>query len=271
MPISDVFEKLGKAIFESPFSASRLTAEVPELAEIRLAALDAIKSKSHRVSGKLVFPYNQVTVHLAGVPEEQEQAFQSEFLARYFNDELRAGLSRSNYRFPDDLRVDMQTSSELPGPQQEWIRIEVSARPKPAMEPDQESLLPGVLVLMQGTANVSEMTLGKVRTNIGRTGDVFKSAGPSRRNDLAFAEDTEINRSVSREHAHIMFEKATGQYRLLNDRWYRTGPEAEANCGLWIVRDGLSQPVHRNSRGVALLPGDEIHFGQAVMLFTRKA
>ncbi len=271
MPISDVFEKLGKAIFESPFSATRLTAEVPELAEIRLAALDAIKNKSHRVSGKLVFPFNQVTIYLSGVPEEQEQAFQSEFLSRYFNEELRAGLARSNYRFPDDLRVDIQTSSELPGPKQEWIRVETAARPKPVIEPDSESRLPGVLILVQGTANVSEMKLDRVRTNIGRTADVFKSAGPSRRNDLAFAEDTEINRSVSREHAHIMFDKATGQYRLFNDRWYKTGPEAEANCGLWIVRDGFGQPIHRNSRGVALMAGDEIHFGKAVMLFVRKS
>ena len=60
MAISDVFEKLGKAIFENPFSASRVSEEVPEMAEIRLAALDAIKSKSHRVSGKMVFPFAPV-------------------------------------------------------------------------------------------------------------------------------------------------------------------------------------------------------------------
>jgi hypothetical protein len=36
---------------------------------------------------------------------------------------------------------------------------------------------------------------------------------------------------------------------------------------VWIVRDGLSQPVHRGDRGVALKPGDEIHLGQAVVKF----
>jgi hypothetical protein len=33
------------------------------------------------------------------------------------------------------------------------------------------------------------------------------------------------------------------------------------------VRDGLSHEVHRNSRGTKLEPGDEIHFGRAVVVF----
>jgi pSer/pThr/pTyr-binding forkhead associated (FHA) protein len=265
--ISDVFEKLGKAIFESPFSAARLAEEAPELAEIRLAALDAIKSQSHRVSGKLVFPYNLVRIHLIGIPEKQAEAFRGEFLANYFNGELRDGLARSNYRFPDDLKVEIHTTEELPGPKGDWIQVEVASQPVVKERAATRNDLQAMLIIMQGTANVPEIPLAKVRTNIGRTIDVFKAAGPSRRNDLAFAEDTEINRSVSREHAHIMLDKASGQYRIFNDRWYKTGPEAEANCGLWIVRDGLSQPIHRNSRGVALRPFDEIHFGRAIVQF----
>jgi hypothetical protein len=270
VPLSDVFEKLGRTIFESPFSAARLAEEAPELAEIRLAAMDAIKSKSHRVAGKLVFPYNLVRIRLIGIPEKEAEAFRSEFLANYLNGELREGLTRSNYRFPDALRVVMDTTTELPGPKADWIQVEAESLPEPKEQRVLRDDMQPVLTIMQGTANVSELPLAKVRTNIGRTIDVFKSAGPSRRNDLAFAEDTEINRSVSREHAHIMLDKSTGQYRIFNDRWYKTGPDAEANCGLWIVRDGLSQPIHRNSRGVALKPFDEIHFGQAIVQFLLK-
>jgi hypothetical protein len=265
--LSDVFEKLGRTIFESPFSAARLAEEAPELAEIRLAAMDAIKSRSHRVSGKLVFPYNMVRIRLIGIPEKDAEAFRSEFLANYLAGELREGLTRSHYRFPDDLRVEMETAPELPGPQAGWIQVETESIPSPKERPAVRDDQQAVLLIMQGTANVPELPLAKVRTNIGRTIDVFKSAGPSRRNDLAFAEDTEINRSVSREHAHIMLDRTSGDYRIINDRWYKTGPEAEANCGLWIVRDGLSQPIHRNSRGVALKPFDEIHFGQAIVQF----
>ena len=48
---------------------------------------------------------------------------------------------------------------------------------------------------------------------------------------------------------------------MFNDRIYK----GEANCGLWILRDGLSQPVHRGTRGTILCFGDEIHLGQAVV------
>ena len=114
-----------------------------------------------------------------------------------------------------------------------------------------------------GTANVAELRLTKPRTHIGREIDVYRNQGLYRRNDLAFVEDTEINRSVSREHAHIRHDRATGEYRLFNDRWYQRGAE----CGTWIVRDGLSREVHRDPRGTRLEPGDEIHFGRAIVMF----
>jgi hypothetical protein len=33
------------------------------------------------------------------------------------------------------------------------------------------------------------------------------------------------------------------------------------------VRDGLSREVHRDPRGTRLEPGDEIHFGRAIVMF----
>ena len=112
-----------------------------------------------------------------------------------------------------------------------------------------------------------ELPLNKTRTNIGRVVDVYKSEGLSRRNDLVFAADTPVNRTVSREHAHILYDKAADEYRLYNDRWYTRGNKTENNCGIWIVRDGMGQEVHRDTRGTKLEPGDEIHFGKAVVEF----
>jgi len=117
--------------------------------------------------------------------------------------------------------------------------------------------------VQNGLANITELRLGKARTHIGREVDVYSNRGLHRRNDLAFLEDTTVNRTVSREHAHIRHDRATGEYRLFNDRWYPRGAE----CGTWIVRDGISHEVHRDSRGTRLEHGDEIHFGRAVVLF----
>ena len=56
MAISDLIEKIGRTIFEAPFGSMQISKNAPELAEIRLAVLDEVKAKSHRVSGKDVFP-----------------------------------------------------------------------------------------------------------------------------------------------------------------------------------------------------------------------
>jgi hypothetical protein len=263
MAISNVIERLGRAIFESPFGANRISKDAPELAEIRLAVLDAIKAKSHRASGKHVFPYNVVRIRLLGVPEEQANVFRSEFLSDYFAQELKSGLSRSSYRFPADLRVEIQTTPALPTPGQNWLAVETDLNQAQPVEAATRTRRPAKLIVVHGTANRPEISLEKIRTNIGRTVEVYRTAGPSRRNDLAFTEETSINRTVSREHAHVLYSRKTGEYRLFNDRVYK----GEANCGLWIIRDGLSQPVHRSARGTVLKSGDEVYLGTAALRF----
>ncbi len=263
MAISNVFEKLGRAIFETPFGANRISKDAPELAEIRLTILDAVKARSHRASGAYVFPYNLVRIELLGVPDEQAAMFRSEFLADYFADELKTSLRRSNYRFPRDLKVEIITTPKLPGPDQNWLSVQTGILESKHAEPISVAHRHAKLVVTSGTANHPEILLEKTRTNIGRTAEVYRGAGPSRRNDLAFLDDSDVNRSVSREHAHVLYSKHTGEYRLVNDRVYK----GEANCGIWIVRDGLSQPVHRSARGVLLKDGDEIHLGTAILRF----
>lgn len=266
MPISDWIEKLGRTVFETPFGGTQISADAPELAEIRLAVIDEVKAKSHRVAGKDVFPYNVVRIHLRGIPEQQAGVFKGRFFSTFFEQELRGGLARSNYRFPDNLEIEVETTSQLPGPKESWLWVETFSREQPA--PAATPQRPARVQVVSGVANKSELVLNKTRTNIGRTAEVFRTDGPSRRNDLVFTDDNEINRTVSREHAHILLDKKSGEYRLFNDRAYKPG--TKTSCGLWIIRDGLSQEVHRNPRGFRLQNGDEIHFGRAVVRFVQK-
>ncbi len=264
MALSHLLEKLGRTVFESPFGANRLAKDAPELAEIRLAALDTIKSNSHRLSGKNVFPHDLIRIELLGVPEEQSAVFKSEFLTNYFVAELKRALTRSSCRFPADLAVEFHTSPRLPKKGESWYSIESSMRPRISESPAEQTAVTASLTVLNGSANQTKIALRKVRTNIGRTAEIFKSAGPSRRNDLVFLDDDETGKTVSREHAHIVRSASRGEYRLFNDRSYR----GESNCALWIVRDSLSYPVHRNSRGTLLQAGDEIHLGNAVIRFS---
>jgi hypothetical protein len=264
--VSNVIEKLGKAIFEAPFGGGKLSKDAPELAEIRLAMLDAIKAKTHRAGGKNVFPFNLLRIHLRGIPETQAATLQTGFLSTYLAEEARESLKRSNHRFPEDLLVEILTAPALPTPEEGWITVEAHARSAQEEVLPTRPRKPAKLTVLTGAANQKEFTLEKVRTNIGRTAEVFRSAGPSRRNDLIFSGEDEANRTVSREHAHISYDLKTGEYRLFNDRWYKD----QAQCGIWIVRDGLSQPVHRGVHGFLLRTADEIHLGNVVLRFQQK-
>src|SRR5215469_2000384 len=129
MNLSDLIEKLGKTIFEAPFDAALAPKDFPELAEIRLAVLDEILKKGQRVGGKIVFPYNLVRVHVRGASADEAAFLRGEFLKGYFEQEIRKSLTRSDYRFPNDLEVKFATSTELPDRPDRWLAVEVESQP----------------------------------------------------------------------------------------------------------------------------------------------
>jgi hypothetical protein len=258
MNLGQFLEKFGRTMFERPLATSPDPEEPPELAEIRLAILDQVREKSYRSGGRKVFPYDLLRVELRGVEQSRQPIFAGQFFRKYLEQEVHNALRTGGCRYPENLRVDVAASVGLPQRGEEWLVVEaVSLEQAGAAKPAAR------LVVQEGAANTAELVLEKARINIGRVVDVYRDAGLYRRNDLAFAGETDINRSVSREHAHIQHDGVSGEYRLFNDRWYPRGGE----CGTWIVRDGMSQEVHRNARGTKLERGDEIHFGKAVVVF----
>jgi hypothetical protein len=271
MRISELIERLGRTVFEAPFGAmSQAIGDSPEVAEIRIAVLDEVKKKIQRAGGKALFPYNIVRIVIC-TSAPDAGVFERDFFRRFFEEEVRKSLARDSCRFPDDLHVQVRVAGDESDDEDNWLRIETLAE-EIQSEPSEPARARRTarLVVIAGVPNKTEIALQKTRTNIGRLVDVYKSEGMSRRNDLAFAEEHPINRTVSREHAHILHDKQTGEYRLFNDRWYTRGNKSENNCGLWIVRDGMGQEVHRDTRGTRLLPGDEIHLGKAVLKFQIK-
>ncbi len=264
MAVSNIIERLGRAIFEAPFGTHKIAQDAPELAEIRIAVLDAVKAKSHQASGRNVFPYNLVRINLLGVPHEQATVFHGDFLAKYFAEELRSGLARSNYRFPDDLFVEITTTPKLPEPNQQWLTVDTLITERVAAQSVTPIHPPARLTVEAGSTNQAELIVNGPRVNIGRTVEVYREgSGLARRNDLAFGEQDEVSRSVSREHAHILYSQETGECRLVNDRVYK----GEANCGTYIIRNGFAMAVHRNARGTVLASGDQIQLGQALLRF----
>jgi hypothetical protein len=253
-------------IFESPFRQTPDAEVVPELAEIRLVVVDAIRARSHRVGSTRVFSDNVIRILLRGVPEAQSASLESSFLADFLRTEIREALIRSAIRFPDDLEVRVQTTNALPSADEGFISVE-SERPVIEVKENPAPSGDGWLAVLRGEANVQELPLKREQTNIGRTVDVFRSEGPSRRNDLAFSGENEIGRTVSREHAHILFDRRKQEYRIVNDRRSQPGAVSPIDCALWIVRDGKSLPVHQGRGGIVLEHGDEIYLSQAMLKF----
>ena len=264
MNLSDFLEKFGRTVFETPFAHGEKN-EPPEIAEIRLAILDQVRAKSYRSGGRRIFPSNLVHIHVRGIEDSRAPLFTGKFFRQYFEQELRTHLDKNEIRFPEDLRVDVHVTRELPAAGEQWVWVDVESQEHAAAKPRRSARL----VVIKGKANEGEITLSRARTNIGRTVDVYRAEGLLRRNDLVFSEDTEINRTVSREHAHIVYDRAAGEYRLFNDRWYQRDEGGTPDPAVWIVRDGLSQAVHRTPRGTRLEHGDEIHFGRAVVRFEK--
>jgi hypothetical protein len=259
MSINDFLERWGRTIFESPLSRHSPVESPRELAEIRFAVLEEVHRNSYRAGARMVFPFDLVRLFLRGVEESGAPVFRSAFFQRYLEHEIRGNLRENAVRFPEQLRVAVDVTTGLPLPNEPWLTVKVQS-----LAQTDAPRVPARLVVQKGSANNQEIAIDKPRLYLGREIDVYRNGGIHRRNDLAFAEDSETNRSVSREHAHIDHDKTTGEYRLFNDRWYDRGTD----CGTRIVRNGVSLEVPRDTRGTKLEPGDEIHLGRAIVIFT---
>ena len=264
MTLTDFVERVGRTLFEAPFGGGTpRKAHHAELAEIRHAILEDLESKTHRTGGRNLFPYNRVVIQIRGADAHQAGALQGDFLRSYFESEIRQSLDKWEAQHPEGLRVAVEVSNEAPAKGEPWLSVVTSFEEAAAAVKPKDRI--ARLVAIEGTTSPSELALEQPRTNIGRTLDVYRTQGLSRRNHLAFLAEDEISNTVSREHAHILRDSTNGEYRLFNDRFYNR--ERGESCSTWIIRDGISQDVHRNTRGIRLQDGDEIHLGRAVLQF----
>lgn len=111
------------------------------------------------------------------------------------------------------------------------------------------------LAILAGVANRASYTFGSTAVALGRGTEVCDSRGRLiRTNHVAFTEGaSDVNQTVSRLHARIEHEPATGTYRIFDDG---------SAQGTSVTRQGRGYTVTR-TRGMALVAGDEIVLGRA--------
>src|SRR6266436_8930136 len=93
----------------------------PEVAEIRIALLDEIHKKIQRVGGKALFPYNVVRV-IVRADGSDAAIFERAFFRRFFEEEVRKGLTKEACRYPEELRVEVRVSETGTG--KKWLLVE---------------------------------------------------------------------------------------------------------------------------------------------------
>jgi len=114
------------------------------------------------------------------------------------------------------------------------------------------------LVVRRGSAQkkVFDLLLPVIR--VGRTRFPTDAQGHVRTNDIAFDDDGSArSRSVGRGHAEIRFMPDTRTYRVFD--------QGSANGTRVLRKARLSEIAPNDPVGIAIQPGDELHFGKAVV------
>jgi hypothetical protein len=240
-------------------------AESDELLLVHRAILEEIEGKIQTVQrGRHVLPYNYLRVHLASGDAAKRALFQTAFRQdRRLEGDIRDSLKGARCEIPVGFTVDVETVEE--GAKIFEIEYAIREAP-PAVAPEARPVLtpvftPGRLVVVRGKAVPESCTIEKPRINIGRMRELTDSQQRVvRRNDVVFEEGgDEANATVSRAHAHIRFERASGEYRICDD---------ESEYGTRVFRDGKSVEIPAgNRRGERLRAGDEIYLGRACLRF----
>ena len=223
--------------------------------------------------GRRVFPFTAVRLTVAAPSRDERARLESVFeadppLGSRILQRLRAdGCAMDNLdvtihfvpraqkhwqqpQFHVEFARSAQPPAATPEPSQTGTRLPSSGGTASAVQGRIE------LTVLNGAAQKRTFVLGGPRIDLGRCAEVRDSHHRLiRTNHVAFSEQPDdVNRSVSRRHAHISFDRASEQFRLHDD-----GSEH----GTGIVREGRTVPVPRGARGLRLFSGDEIVLGEA--------
>ena len=208
--------------------------------------------------GKRVFPFNSITLSVLASSREGRARFEAVLDGEPpLRDRIVEHL-RSKACPIDDLTLEVAYVARAPKdwrhPQFNLAFDRVARAPTSGIRRD-PAFARIDLTVVHGTAERKTYSFAAKRIDIGRCAEVRDTRNRLvRTNHVAFEGSGEVNQSVSRRHAHITFEPASGGYRLRDEGSVH---------GTSVVRNGSTVAVPPGSLGVRLRTGDEIVLGEA--------
>jgi len=209
--------------------------------------------------GTRVFPFNSVTLTVLAPSREERARFEAVLAGELpLRDRIVEHL-RSKSCAIDDLTLDVAYVAKAP---KDWRHPQFTlafarvAR-APAKETPREAAFSRIdLTVVRGTAERKTYSFTAKRIDLGRCAEVRDTRNRLiRTNQVAFVEGSgEVNQSVSRRHAHLAYEPASGGYRLRDDG---------SAHGTSVIRNGSTVAVPPGSLGIRLRTGDELVLGEA--------
>jgi hypothetical protein len=267
MKILDKAAKLEKALLDRLGRRTDIRRHPIELYQDILDEIEDATEPGAR--GGRIFPYNAITVVLPTTDAHHRATAEAVFAETpSLEDRVRVRLRQCGCPEVDGLAVTLKV---VDGTGDEWVgrdyHIEMRRR---APRAPNRSATPQVadrqelhVTVLAGAAAKSRYVFTTPRINLGRLADVLdRQQRIVRQNHVAFLDgDDEVSQSVSRTHAHVRFEAATGEAHLYDDG---------STHGTRVVRAGRTINVPRGGgRGLRLHDGDEVLLGHARVRFAR--
>ncbi|HYP05059.1 MAG TPA: FHA domain-containing protein [Bryobacteraceae bacterium] len=250
------------------FASENAEAQGRELVEIQRAILDEVEDKAQLLPrARRRFPYNDLVVRIAAAEPDRRSAIDIVFVeGDALQQEIIKHLHDEEIEVPADLRVRVEALEQAPAEiAAKGYHINYSTRE--TAKPDATAAPPAParrtvrLTVLHGDAEQPTYELTRSRIHLGRLAEVLdERRRPVRRNDVVFRESADKpNSTVSRAHAHIEFDEASGEFRLFDDG---------SAYGTSVIHNGrLVNVPPAGGRGLRIVPGDEIYVGQARVLF----
>lgn len=243
-----------RSIFANGGTSGDAVPEAREAIELYSETLEKVAGKVQvGRKGERLFPFNRISIELHSGSDERRAVLEALFEPTQLLEDLRAALHEERIDAPSDLTVAIYYNPEA------LVELRVTCD---ALQAPREPVVPVSIKparLLDPTGDHYDLTGDRI--NIGRDQEVVDQLGRlARRNDLAFPETLgAANASVSRAHAHIAPDKATGDWRIFDDG---------SSFGTSLFREGhrIEVPAH-GTRGVLLKSNDEIYLGQVRLRF----